>query len=236
MKLTERQSKVLNILVQEYIASAQPVSSQLVEEKYNLGVSPATIRNEMKVLTKSRYLFQPHTSAGRVPTDKGYRLFVDKLPREDSLETKAAKGLDKLIQERMADNFKFLSEFAKTLSEISSNFTILHILKKDLLWEGGWKEILREPEFENRALVFDFADFIENLEKNIDSVNVNSGIKVYIGRESSVPRAKNFSVVSTRIKFPEEGEVIVSILGPTRMNYSKNIGLLNSVIRLFENI
>ncbi len=79
MTITERQEKILNKVLQEYIKSAQPVSSQLLEKKYDFGISPATIRIEMQKLTDKGFLYQPHTSAGRVPTDKGYRLFVDKL-------------------------------------------------------------------------------------------------------------------------------------------------------------
>ncbi len=77
--ITERQGEILNRIVKEYITLAEPVSSQLLEKKHKFGLSPATIRNEMQKLTDDGYLLQPHTSAGRVPTDKGYRFFVDKL-------------------------------------------------------------------------------------------------------------------------------------------------------------
>src|SRR4030042_6643044 len=78
-KLTERQEKILDIALREYVATAQPVSSQELLKKHDFGVSPATIRNEMQKLTDKGYLLQPHTSAGRIPTDKGYRFFVNKL-------------------------------------------------------------------------------------------------------------------------------------------------------------
>ena len=77
--LTQRQSEILDRIVRDYIALAEPVSSRLLEKKHDFGVSPATIRNEMQKLTDRGYLFQPHTSAGRVPTDRGYRFFVDEL-------------------------------------------------------------------------------------------------------------------------------------------------------------
>ncbi|MBA4320031.1 MAG: heat-inducible transcriptional repressor HrcA, partial [Flavobacterium sp.] len=77
--LTERQTEILNRLIQEYIYSAKPVSSQLLEKKHNFGICPAMLRIEMQKLTEQEFLFQPHTSAGRTPTDKGYRFFVDKL-------------------------------------------------------------------------------------------------------------------------------------------------------------
>ena len=79
MTMTKRQGKLLDKIVREYINSALPVSSQLLDERYNFGISPATLRIEMQKLTDRGFLYQPHTSAGRVPTDKGFRFFVDEL-------------------------------------------------------------------------------------------------------------------------------------------------------------
>ncbi len=78
-ELTERQQAILGLVVREYIETAQPVASRTLAEKYRLGVSPATIRNEMAVLERLGYLTHPHTSAGRVPTEQGYRYFVERL-------------------------------------------------------------------------------------------------------------------------------------------------------------
>lgn len=85
MDLTERQKTVLGLVVKQYIKSAQPVSSRAVVEQYGLGVSPATIRNEMAFLEEMGYLTHPHTSAGRVPTEAGYRFFVEHLMGESQL-------------------------------------------------------------------------------------------------------------------------------------------------------
>ncbi|MFC1630230.1 hypothetical protein ACFL06_01695, partial [Patescibacteria group bacterium] len=82
MEITERQENILNKIVKEYVQSAQPVSSKLLEKKGNFGISPASLRIEMQKLTDNGYLLQPHTSAGRIPTDKGYRYFVNKLLTE----------------------------------------------------------------------------------------------------------------------------------------------------------
>jgi len=79
METTQRQTEILNRLIQEYIDSARPVSSQLLEKKYDFSICPAMIRIEMQKLTDQGFICQPHTSAGRVPTDKGYRFFVDNL-------------------------------------------------------------------------------------------------------------------------------------------------------------
>jgi len=77
--LSERRLEVLRAIVQDYVGTEEPVGSKALTERHRLGVSPATVRNDMAVLEEEGYIAQPHTSAGRIPTDKGYRLFVDKL-------------------------------------------------------------------------------------------------------------------------------------------------------------
>ena len=105
MKLTERQEKILDIIVREYVNSAQPVSSKLLEKKYDFDISPATIRIEMQKLTDKGFLSQPHTSAGRVPTDNGYRFFVNNLMEQKN------RNVDEVgdwLKEDIEDTFKFI--------------------------------------------------------------------------------------------------------------------------------
>jgi len=86
MELNDRNKTILAALIHRYITTAEPVSSSEIAEKYNLKLSPATIRHEMNLLEKEDYLWQPHTSAGRVPTDKGYRFYVDNLMKRSTLK------------------------------------------------------------------------------------------------------------------------------------------------------
>src|ERR687891_1668818 len=75
----DRRLDVLRAIVEDYVSTNEPVGSKSIVERHNLGVSPATVRNDMAALEEEGYITQPHTSAGRIPTDAGYRLFVDKL-------------------------------------------------------------------------------------------------------------------------------------------------------------
>jgi len=98
----ERRLEVLRAIVQDYVATQEPVGSRVLTERHRLGVSPATIRNDMAALEEAGLIAQPHTSAGRIPTDKGYRLFVDRLaevrplstPRKRAIETFLSQGVD----------------------------------------------------------------------------------------------------------------------------------------------
>jgi transcriptional regulator of heat shock response len=234
MNLSERQSEILNRIVQEYIESAQPVSSQLLEKKYDFNICPATIRIEMQKLTDKGFLSQPHTSAGRIPTDRGYRFFVDNLLNEGVSEFEDIIRIEKILEEGKEDILRFAYHLSKFLAETSSNLAAIHLIGKDFFLKEGWEEVLEEPEFEEKDLVFGFARLLENFENNIGDLQLNSKIKVYIGKENPFPKAKDFSIISSKCILPDEEKGIISLLGPKRMEYEKNISLINSLVRIME--
>ena len=180
MLITDRQKDILDKIIQEYISSAEPVPSQSLEKKYDFGLSPATIRGEMHKLTEEGFLYQPHTSAGRVPTDKGYRFFVDNLLNKEfdifSAENWFAKELD--------DSLKIIQKLTDNLAYHSGALTFSYDRNDDILWKEGWEEILKEPEFEERDYLINFTEFSENFENNIKELEIDSGIKIYIGKEN----------------------------------------------------
>lgn len=232
--LSERQTEILNRTIQEYIYLAKPVSSQLLEKKHNFGICPSMLRIEMQKLTEQGFLFQPHTSAGRVPTDKGYRLFVDDLLKKEASDFKELFEIEETLRGEKEDIIKLASHLTKFLSQLSSNFAILHLTSRDFLLKEGWEELLKEPEFEEKDLISEFTGFLKNLEEDVETLKINSGIKIYIGKENPFPEAEDFSIISSRCHFPDE-EGIISLLGPKRMQYDKNIGLINSLTKLLEN-
>ncbi|GGZ74528.1 heat-inducible transcriptional repressor HrcA [Streptomyces subrutilus] len=95
--LSERRLEVLRAIVQDYVGTEEPVGSKALTERHRLGVSPATVRNDMAVLEEEGYIAQPHTSAGRIPTDKGYRLFVDKLAGVKPLSTPERRAIQNFL-------------------------------------------------------------------------------------------------------------------------------------------
>lgn len=232
--ISERQTKILNTLIEEYIDSAQPVSSQLLEKKYNFGICPASIRIEMQKLTDAGFLYQPHTSAGRVPTDRGYRFFVDELLEKEDLEIGDNFEIEEILKEEKEDILKWASHLTKFLAEESSSFAIFNLLKKNFIFKEGWEEILREPEFENKNFVSDFVEFLENFEGHIEDLKINSDIKIYIGKENPFIKARDFSIILTKCCLPDNEKGIISLLGPKRMTYEKNISLINSLTKILE--
>jgi len=234
METTQRQTEILNRLIQEYIDSARPVSSQLLEKKYDFSICPAMIRIEMQKLTDQGFIQQPHTSAGRVPTDKGYRFFVDNLLKSKIPEFEDVLEIEDIFQKAGKDIFKLTGRLTKFLAEQSSNFTILNLLERDFFWKEGWEEILQEPEFEEKDLISNFTELLESFEKNIENLKINSEIKVYIGKENPFLKNKDFSIIISKCHLPKKEEGILSILGPKRMAYDKNISLINSLIKILE--
>jgi len=234
MKITERQKEILNSIVGEYIKTAKPVSSQLIEKDYNLEVSTATIRNEMQKLTDSGFIYQPHTSAGRVPTDKGYRFFVDNFLEEKNEEDNLEK--EKWFSaESFENNLIMVQNFTKNLAFLSSNLAIGYLCEEKILWKDGWERVLCEPEFKETKIISSFADLVGNFEKEINNLGIDSEIKVYIGRENPFPKAGDFSLIISKCQFPKE-ECFLAIVGPKRMNYDKNINFLNSLMGFLERI
>lgn len=236
MGITQRQEKILNILIQEYVETAKPVGSEFLEKKHNFGICPATIRNEMQKLTDLGYLEQPHTSAGRVPTNKAYRFFVNNLlDLEEDLFFDDWKELKKEAQ----DIFKFTEKITKTLASASSSLVLTYLFEKDFLWKEGWREVFQNPEFKEIDFVEEFIKTVESFEKNIkDFIGQEKNLsepKVFIGREKSILNSKDFSLIVSESKFPKNEKGLLAILGPKRMAYDKNIGLINSLVKEFKN-
>lgn len=124
--LDERKLKILQAIIHNYITCAEPVGSRLISKKYSLGVSPATIRNEMADLEELGFLTQPHTSAGRVPSDKAYRLYVDKLLRNDNVQFNSKKAIKDFLLGEIGEFDRLLQNSARILSKIT-NYTSLAI-------------------------------------------------------------------------------------------------------------
>ncbi|HKM39415.1 MAG TPA: heat-inducible transcriptional repressor HrcA [bacterium] len=118
--LTERQREVLKAIVAEYVNTAEPVGSRTLARRHNLGVSTATIRNEMADLEEMGYLRQPHVSAGRVPSDHGYRFYVDHLMEEDRLTYSEQNLLNEFIYSGAREADLVLATASRLLSQLSS--------------------------------------------------------------------------------------------------------------------
>jgi len=233
--ITERQKDILNGIIKEYISSADPISSQLLEEKYELGICPATIRSEMQKLTNEGFLCQPHTSAGRIPTDKGYEFFVEKLFEEMLSGQDKSFNLGDWLWKESEDISKLASLITKDVAEASSNLALTYLVEDEILWKEGWENILKEPEFEEKRQIEHFIDFLKSFEANIKETCSDRRIQIYIGK-NPFSKFHDFSIILSSCRFPKKQKGFLAILGPKRMNYDRNISLINFAVKNLENI
>jgi len=252
MALTERQKNILKALVNTYIEKAEPVSSQFLEKSFDFDVCSATIRNEMLDLTKKGYLYQPHTSAGRVPTSKAYRFFVEELMDSEDLELaeKELRGFLEKIRERVftregteTEILKFFQDLDRTLSKITSSLAFSYFLGCNFAIKEGWEELMKEPEFEEREMIDEFIALLERLEKRLKEIAKRekelqeSGYKIYIGKENPFLKTDNFTIIVGKIDLPlrqERERSIFGILGPKRMDYQRGLGSVLGVLKIFN--
>lgn len=218
--LSERQSQILNTIVDEYINTAMPVSSGVLFDKGLFDVSCPTIRNEMADLTDMGYLAQPHTSAGRVPTERGYRFFVDELilmeQGKSDMRFREPKNMSKAPRKK-------IMEMARELSQ-STNDLVIFIDEEDgELKYLGLKKVLRNPEFSTHEAVLSILEELERFENYIDGVQkyLTRDLTIFIGSENPFFENSEYSMISTRIN-----DGLIALLGPMRMRYKINLSLL----------
>lgn len=234
-RLGEREENILDFIVRDYIRSAAPVSSGRVFRGLKLDVSPATIRNIMVELDEVSLLEQPHTSAGRIPTDKAYRYFVDYLMEYEKPSGKVGDVIDELARE-IHKRHEFLFErLGKVLAGQLRLFTGIAHFNDGVKADGfGLGEVLREPEFENRARAVEFARLLDDLAKLAEGYRRVCALNkagVFIGDENPFPQARGFSAVSLKFADEDVGEWVVFSLGPKRMNYERASSLLSFAVR-----
>lgn len=229
--ITERQKEVLRTIIKEYVKTAQPVSSQLLAEKYGFEICPSMLRIELQNLTKLGFLRQPHTSSGRVPTDRAYRLFVNELLEKGVQEKENDRIKEFMAQRRnKIDAFYDLTRF---LSDLSSSFISFHLLKRRVFLQAGLDELLKTPEFMDQEFVFEFLNFIEGIEEKVRGMNIEHQVTIYIGEENPY-KVRSLSMICSECDLKDNEKAIISLVGPKRMDYNRNIKIINSLNKVLE--
>lgn len=234
--MNDRLKKILSAVIEEYTDTAVPVGSKILADKYHFDLSSATIRSDMKELEKGGFLHQPHTSAGRIPTDRGYRYFVEKIMGEQKLSKSDQKKLQAEVLKLKAKNQRLSRTTAKLLSSLSGSFAISGV--EEEFYDFGISELLDNPEFQK---IDDFCRVVEALDyidENIDTIlsKVKDGeTKIFIGKENPIKGISNCSMMVSPYKTKSGERGVLAILGPKRMKYAKNKSLLDYVKKIIGN-
>jgi heat-inducible transcriptional repressor len=215
--MTERQKNILSAIVEQYAEVASPVGSSLLAKVFN--VSSATIRADMAELERLGYIHQPHTSAGRVPTDKGYRLYVNALNDGTApvlAEGRAEKALVARVQNAGAPE-RMIRNAVDTLVELTHNLGLATIGNQ--LYISGLSNLFGQPEFAQAAQVQQVAQLLDNLEPWLREAAPNEPLSVYIGSENPVGRSAGATLIISRFRSPFSDRSYIGTLGPTRQSY-----------------
>jgi heat-inducible transcriptional repressor len=227
-----RQKKILSTVVREYQRTGQPVSSGILVQKYCLESSSATVRAEMLELDQNGFLEQPHTSAGRIPTDKAFRFFIEEIDEADLSHREKEQiweRLEKFHQEST-------QEVAQLLADCTRNLGISGLLGHLFdFHEVGWRWLADEPEFK----IGDFKNilrYFDTLEENFNRSfgEVDEQIRIFIGNENPVKSLRQCSLILTGFE-SKEGRGVIGVLGPKRMNYHKNKFILEETKKRLRN-
>ena len=228
--LKERQKSILDASIKEYIKTAKPVASKGLVRKYNLKLSPATIRHELCELSELGYLEQPHTSAGRIPTDRGYRFFVDGLDEDLHLTVLEEKLISAVFD--IKDEEGFLRELGRIVSKISGTFTATGFFEDETVYETGFSEILEEPEFRESGCAIEFGRLVDILDSSLRGLLnevKGDGEKIFIGKENPLLEARSYSMLISSWSHPIGFDGFIAMVGPKRTNYAKHKALINRV-------
>ncbi len=219
--MRERLSQLLQVIIEEYIKTAQPVASQFLASKWPEPISSATMRNEMIELEKLGFLVSPHTSAGRIPTAKGYQYYVDNFLKVEKLSAKIKDVFDDLVSENISrENQK---QLAKKISELVNEAVILAFSENDIYYTG-LSMLFSQPEFADKNAVIDLSRVLDHFEGVINEVFESTNEPhVLIGE--NCPFGGQCSVVGSKI--PAAADARLFILGPSRMDYQLNFNLIH---------
>lgn len=232
--MNTRQEKILAATIELYAESAIPVGSQALLERYGFDVSPATVRSDMATLEKAGYLYQPHTSAGRIPTDEGYRYFVEEIMPDEQMSLAEQKSLQKELLQLRAKHTRLGRSTAKLLSTLSGNLAVSGVIGEDELYDFGMKELLEKQEFRELDEMCRLVEALDTLDEKFDLIlaQVKDGkTHIFIGKENPIKEISNCSMVVAPYE-SAEGKGILAIIGPKRMQYAKNKSLLEHMKRL----
>ena len=236
-ELNKRQQEVLGLIVRHYVETAEPVGSRYIARKVDL--SSATIRNVMADLEDLGYIAQPHTSAGRIPTDRGYRYFIDSLMHLKNVNAEMVRS----VKDHCSQTVRSLEDVLERTSHLVSNLTnyvgVTLFSQYDKIYLDGASHIIEQPEFQDLKKLYALMrcleqkrDLLDLLRHDFDS----DALTVHIGRENVSNSLNECSVVTKGYKVKGKVSGRLGVIGPKRMLYEKVIPTVECLADTLTNI
>lgn len=244
MEITERQKQILFAIIEEYAEVAAPVGSVTLAKLFD--VSSATIRAEMARLEEAGLISSPHTSAGRIPTDAGYRFYVNSLTEQNENATKEPSrmlGSGTSIPNRnihaleVRVNSQERTDYAirsavDMLAELTGNLGLGTIGEQ--LYLSGISRLFSQPEFLDNSKIQDVAKLLDNLEPWLREARPGEPLNIFIGHENPIGKTSGVSLIISKFRSPYSDNSYIGVLGPTRQNYAEVMSLVRHAGNILE--
>lgn len=235
--MRERKQQILKAIINHFIQTAQPVGSNTIVVSYQFKVSPATIRNDMAALEEEGYIYQPHKSSGRVPTDEGYRLYIDEMADIKKARKQAITFLEHAKTELKQEEAKEkVYKAVSLLSKASPNVTFATIPNSSRTFYLGISNVLKQPEFsedsQTASQVIEVLEKNDNFIKTLKALDIDETTKVFVGKENLLEQIKSCSLIVSQYNV-DGFKGYIGIMGPTRMNYPYCQALIEEIKKEF---
>ncbi|MFH0942779.1 MAG: hypothetical protein V1810_01255 [Candidatus Beckwithbacteria bacterium] len=233
MNLTDRQAHILKAVIDEFTSTAEPVGSVTLEKKYNLGISPATIRNEMMALTKSGFLKQPHTSAGRIPTPVALKYYIRELVKEEELSVADEVAVKEKVWDNRFQIEKTLQTLTKALADKTKTLAVA-CTSTGGLFHSGAGHILDNPEFYDIDVareVLSMVDEFNQINSIFSKASGDDPIHILVGDDFDIDLFESLSMVFVDFSSPKLSGSL-GVIGPSRLAYQSIV----PTVRYFGNL
>ncbi len=246
MQLTERQKEILFAIIEQYAEVATPVGSVTLAKLFD--VSSATVRAEMAKLESFGLIAQPHTSAGRIPTDAGYRYYVNSLVENSEahefgettqdlprLEAPRGDRSTHVLEVRVSSQATAeatIKSAVDSLVELTGNLGLGTIGNQ--LYLSGISRLLTQPEFVDLSRVHAVAKLLDNLEPWLREAAPGEPLNIFIGKENPIGKSSGVSLIISKFRSPFSDNSYIGVLGPTRQNYQKVMSLVRQAGEMLE--
>ena len=245
MEITERQKQILFAIIEEYAEMAAPVGSVTLAKLFD--VSSATIRAEMARLEEAGLITHPHTSAGRIPTDAGYRFYVNSLTEQNNNATfeptkmlgsgtntpnRNIHALEVRVNSQERTDYAIRSA-VDMLAELTGNLGIGTIGEQ--LYLSGISRLFAQPEFMDNSRIQGVAELLDNLEPWLREARPGEPLNIFIGHENPIGKTSGVSLIISKFRSPYSDSAYIGVLGPTRQNYAETMSLVRHAGNILEN-
>lgn len=234
--MTDRQKQILAAIIEQHAEIAAPVGSVMLAKLF--GVSSATIRSEMVRLEEMGFIEQPHTSAGRIPTDTGYRFYVNALNEahdnelQPQLPDRSARAIEARVNNYPNRADRAIRSAVDSLVELTHNMGIATI--GDELYMAGIGNLFSQPEFLQGDHAQSVARLLDDLEPWLREAKLNEPLNVYIGSENPIGRSSGATLIISRFRSPYSDNSYIGVIGPTRQSYEKVMRLVRRTGAMLE--